>query len=97
MDVGLVTLDTAKIKLFKSLLKYCDITTVYGAVEPVKSTMFDNDDVLFVVVERVRNISTEKIRDPAGIRTQDLLNKVSQTLLSLSHSDPWQRSGRQVT
>ena len=25
-------------------------------------------------VERVRNKSTEKIRDPAGIRTQDLLN-----------------------
>ena len=34
------------------------------------------------VVERVR---TEKIWDPAGIRTQDLLN-TSQTLLPLSHS-----------
>ena len=37
------------------------------------------------VVERVRNKSTEKIQDPAGIRTQDLLN-TSQTLLPLSHS-----------
>ena len=39
--------------------------------------------------ERVRNKSTEKIRDLAGIRTQDLLN-TSQTLLQLSHLDPWQ-------
>ena len=47
--------------------------------------------------ERVRNKSTErKFRDPAGIRTQDLL-KTSQTLLPLSHSDPWHRSGRQAT
>ena len=38
----------------------------------------------------------EKIRDPAGIQTQDLLN-TSPTLLSLSHSDPWQRSGTQAT
>ena len=29
----------------------------------------------------------EKIQDPAGIRTQDLLN-TSQTLLPLSHLDP---------
>ena len=36
-----------------------------------------NDDVF---VERVRNKSMEKIQDPAGIRTQDLLN-TSQTLL----------------
>ena len=27
--------------------------------------------------------------DPAGIRTQDLLN-ITQTLLPLSHLDPWQ-------
>ena len=39
---------------------------------------------------------TEKIQDPAGIRTQDLLN-TSQTLLPLSHLDPWQRNGRQAT
>ena len=32
-----------------------------------------------------------------GIRTQNLLNTTSQTLLSLSHLDPWQRSGRQAT
>ena len=37
-----------------------------------------------------------KIRDPAGIRTQDLLN-TSHTLLPLSHFGPWQRSGRQAT
>ena len=30
----------------------------------------------------------EKIRDLAGIRTQDLLN-TSQTLLPLSHLDSW--------
>ena len=36
-------------------------------------------------VERVRNKSMEKIRDPAGIRTQDLPS-TSQTLLPLSHS-----------
>ena len=38
----------------------------------------------------------KKIRDPAGIRTQDLLN-TSQTLLPLSHLDTWQRSGTQAT
>ena len=38
----------------------------------------------------------KKIRDPAGIRTQGLLN-TSQTLLPLGHLDPWQRSGRQAT
>ena len=37
----------------------------------------------------------KKIQDPAGIRTQDLLN-TSQMLLPLSHLDPWQRSGRQA-
>ena len=37
-----------------------------------------------VFVERVRNKSIEKIRDPDGIRTQDLLN-TSQTILPLSH------------
>ena len=47
-------------------------------------------------VERVRNKSMKKIRDPAGIRTQDLLN-TSQMFLPLSHLDPWQRSGRQAT
>ena len=52
-----------------------------------------NDDVF---VERVRNKSMGKIRDPAGIRTEDLLN-TSQILLPLSHLDPWQRSGRQGT
>ena len=52
-----------------------------------------NDDVF---VERVRNKSTEKKPDPAGIRTQDLLN-ASQTLLPLSHLDPLERSGRQAT
>ena len=52
-----------------------------------------NDDVF---VERVRNKSKEKIQDPAGTQTQDLQN-TSQTRLPLSHSDPWQRSGRQAT
>ena len=33
-----------------------------------------------VFVERVRNKSTNKIRDPAGIRTQDLLNTRADTL-----------------
>ena len=45
---------------------------------------------MMIFVERVRNKSTEKIQDPAEIRTQDLLN-TSQTLLPLSHLDPWQR------
>ena len=49
-----------------------------------------------VFVERVRNKSMEKIQDPAGIRTQDLLN-TSQMLLPLSHSDPWQTIRRQAT
>ena len=49
-----------------------------------------------LLVERVRNKFMEKIRDPAGIRTQDLLN-TSQMPLPLSHLDPWQRSGRQAT
>ena len=44
--------------------------------------------------ERVRNKSTGK--DLAGIQTQDLLN-TSQTLLPLSHLDPWKRSGRQAS
>ena len=39
-----------------------------------------------VFAERVRNKS--KIWDPAGIRTQDLLN-TSQTPLPFSHLDPW--------
>ena len=45
-----------------------------------------------VFAERVRNKSAKKkkIRDPAGIQTQDLLN-TSQMLLPLSHLDPWQR------
>ena len=38
-----------------------------------------------VFAERMRNKS--KIRDPAGIQAQDLLN-TSQTLLPLSHLDP---------
>ena len=46
--------------------------------------------------ERVRDKSMKKIRDPAGIGTQDLLN-TSQTLLPLSHLDHWQGSGRQAT
>ena len=46
-----------------------------------------------VFVERVRNKSTGKIQDPAWIRT---LN-TSQMLFPLSHSDPWQRIGRQAT
>ena len=37
----------------------------------------------------------EKIQDPAGIRTQDLLS-TSQMLLQLNHLDPWQRSGKQA-
>ena len=41
----------------------------------------------WILVERARNKSTVKIRDPAGIQTQDLMN-TSQTLLPLSHSDP---------
>ena len=49
-----------------------------------------------IFAERVRNKSREKVRDPAGIRTQDLLD-TSQTLLPLSHLDLWQRSGRQAT
>ena len=32
----------------------------------------------------------EKIRDPAGIQTQHVLN-TRQTLLPLGHLDPWQR------
>lgn len=40
----------------------------------------------------MRNKSQKKIRDPAGIGTQDLNS--SQTLLASSHLDPWQRSGR---
>ena len=52
-----------------------------------------NNDVF---AERVRNKSTEKIQDPAGIRTQDLLN-TSQMLLPLNYLDPWQKSGRQAT
>ena len=40
--------------------------------------------------------STKKIQDVVGIRTQDLLN-ASQTLLPVSHSNPWQRSRRQAT
>ena len=38
----------------------------------------------------------KKIWDPAETPTQDLLN-TSQTLLPLSHLDPWQRSRRQAT
>ena len=38
----------------------------------------------------------KKIWDPAEIWTQDLLN-TRQTLLPLSHSNPWQKSGRQAT
>ena len=38
-----------------------------------------NNDVF---VERLRNKSTEKIRDPAGIQTQDLLNTRQTLLLS---------------
>ena len=50
-----------------------------------------------VFAEREREINPcEKFRDPAGIRTQDLLN-TSQTLLPLSHLDPWEKSGRQAT
>ena len=52
-----------------------------------------SDDVF---VERVRINPREKIRDQAGIWTQDLLN-ASQTLLPLSHLDPRQRNGRQAT
>ena len=54
-----------------------------------------NNDVFFCA-ERVRNKSTKKVWDPAGIRTEDLLS-TSQTLLPLNHLDPWQRSGRQDT
>ena len=43
----------------------------------------------FFFAERVKNKSTGKMWDPAGIRTQDLLN-ITQTLLPLSHLDPWQ-------
>ena len=49
-----------------------------------------------VFAERARNKSMEKFWDPAGIRTQDLLN-TSQMLLPLSHLDPWQRRVRQAT
>ena len=49
------------------------------------NSSYINIDVFAV---RVRNKSMEKIRDPAGIRNQNLLN-TSQTL--------WQRSGRQAT
>ena len=52
---------------------------------------------MHVFVERVRK---KTLRDPAGVRTQDLLNtdllNTSQTFLPLSHSDPWQRSGKQA-
>ena len=41
------------------------------------------------------NPGQKKIQDPAGIRTQDLLN-TSQMLLPLSHFHPWQSSGRQA-
>ena len=51
--------------------------------------------VMFLVREWEIN-PRKKIQDPAGIRTQDLLN-TNQTLLPLSHLDPWQRSGRQAT
>ena len=51
--------------------------------------------MMFALREREIN-PWKKIQDPAGIRTQDLLN-TRQTLLPLSHSDPWQRSRRQAT
>ena len=38
----------------------------------------------------------KKFQDPAGIRTQDLLN-TSQNLLQLSHLDPLQKIRRQAT
>ena len=38
----------------------------------------------------------EEFQDPAGIQNQDLLN-TSQTLLSLSHLDPWAENWRQAT
>ena len=52
--------------------------------------------MMFLLREREINKSIENIRDPARIRTQDLLN-TSQMLLPLSHLDPWQSSGRQAT
>ena len=60
-----------------------------------KSNVFVHGDMYDVFGEWEIN-PRKKIRDPAGIRTQDLLN-TSQTLLPLSHLDPWQRSGRQAT
>ena len=53
-------------------------------------------DIMFIDWESEKYIHGKKIRDQAGIWTQDLLN-TSQTLLPLSHSDPWQRSERQAT
>ena len=50
-----------------------------------------NDDVF---AARVTNKFMQK--NPAGIRTQDLLI-TSQALIPLNHLDPWQRSGRQAT
>ena len=46
---------------------------------------------IFLVTEWEIN-SPKKIRDPARLRTQDLLN-TSQTVLPLSQLDPWQRGG----
>ena len=51
--------------------------------------------MMFLLREREKD-PQKKIWGPAGIQTQDLLN-TSQTLLPLSHLDPWQRSGRQAT
>ena len=47
-----------------------------------------------VFVWRVRNTSTEK-KYRLRVRTQDLLN-ASQTLLPLSHLDPWQRDWKTI-
>ena len=53
-----------------------------------------NDDVF---VERVKNKSTEKNPGSSWDSKPKTFLNTNQTLLPLSHLDPWQRSGRQAT
>ena len=52
--------------------------------------------MLFIAKRASKKNPPKEFQDPAGIRTQELLNS-SQTLLALSHLDSWQKSGRQAT
>ena len=72
-DTKLVPLDTAKIKVYKNVLKHCDIPITIGAVNPWSKPCFM---VLYALVKFCVTISPE----PYNLWTWNLYRRIQQGL-----------------